>query len=84
MYARFSFHSNLKMHYLNGRVNRRVDYLVCALLEVENDFFFKYNQTRMLGEVNQKLLKEEHRHKRGMLIPEKSVEVRGYIYCKVL
>ena len=76
-----SFHNNLKTHYLNGKVNRRIDYLVCALLEVESDYFFKFNKTRIMGEANQKLVKEEQHHQRGMLIPELSVEVRSYTLC---
>ena len=72
----FSFHNNLKTHYLDGKVNRRVDFLVCALLEIESDYFFKYNQKRMLGGLNPKTVREEHRHQRGMMIPALSIEVR--------
>ena len=81
MYTLFSFHNNLKTHYLKGKINRRVDYLVCALLEVESDYFFKFNKTGIMGEANKMLVKEEQRHQKGMLIPELSVEVRSYTLC---
>ena len=79
----FSFHNNLKTHYLDGKVNRRVDFLVCALLEIESDYFFKYNQKQMLGGLNPKAVREEHRHQRGMLILALSIEVRSLL-CTLL
>ena len=60
------------MHYmyLDGKVNRRVDYLVCALLDIESEYFFKYNQRRMLGGLNPKAMREEQHHQRGFAIPD--------------
>lgn len=72
-----SFHNNLKTNYLNGKVNRRVDYLLCALLDIESDYYFKYNQKQLLGGLNPKAAKEELRHHRGMMIPPLSVKVRS-------
>ena len=37
-----SFHAKLKTIYLNGKVNRRIDFLIDALLKIEKDTFFKY------------------------------------------
>ena len=65
---------------MDGKVNRRVDYLVCALLDLESDYFFAYNQMRMLGRVNKSAVKEEDRHNRGMLISNSSVKVRKCVY----
>ena len=75
IYLLLSFHNNLKTHYLDGKVNRRVDYLLCALLEIENDYFFKYHQRRMLGSLNPRGVNEKHRHESGMLIPVLSIKV---------
>ena len=47
------------MHYLDGKVNRRVDYLLCALLDLESDYFLTYNQVQMLGWVNERAVKED-------------------------
>lgn len=75
-----SFHNNLKTHYLDGKVNRRVDYLLIALLDIENDFFFTYNQKRILGGLNPRVLREEDRHQRGMSIPTASLQVKDRYY----
>jgi len=32
-------------------------FLVCALLEIESDYFFKYNQKRMLDGLNSKAVR---------------------------
>jgi len=66
----------LKTHYLDGKVNRRVDYLLIALLDIENDFFFTYNQKRILGGLNPRVLSEEERHQKGLSIPTTLVQVR--------
>ena len=79
----FSFHSVLKLHYLDGIVNPRVDYLLCALLEVEGDFFYKYNQIRLLGEPNPIAIKEELHHQRGLLIPVPSIKVSHSVRCAI-
>ena len=38
----FSFHNKLKCNpvYLNSRVNKRVDYLITVLFQIEEDMFF--------------------------------------------
>ena len=74
-FSPLSFHNNLKTHYLDGKVNHRVDYLVCALLDVESEYFFKYNQRCMLGGLNPKVKREEERHQRGFVMPDSAIEV---------
>jgi len=48
----FSFHANLKINYLNSKVNPRVDFLIDALLRIGKDCFFKVAQKERLGTVN--------------------------------
>lgn len=72
----FSFHNQLKTVYLNGRVNRRVDYLIYHLLEFEKDAYFRYMSVRQLPPaVNKKMKEDQSRHLRGMQIPREKVEV---------
>ena len=73
-----SFHNILKTTYINRKANRRVDYLVHTLLDIENDFFFDYNQKTKLSCINPKMIKEEERHHWGMKIPVASVVVRKF------
>ena len=70
-----SFHNSLKTHYLNGKVNRRVDYFIHVLLEVEVDYIFIYNQRRVLNGFNPKTLQEEERHKQGLNIDAQLMQV---------
>ena len=44
----FSFHNQLKTVYLNGKVNRRVDYLIHHLLQYEKKAYFRYKSVRQL------------------------------------
>ena len=83
----FSFHANLKTNYLNGKVNRRVDFLIDALLRIEKDCFFKVAQKERLGAVNKKEIKEEYRHERGLKIKPEDVTVSDTLhkfFCKNL
>lgn len=71
-----SFHNQLKTVYLNGRVNRRVDYLIHHLLEYEKDAFFRYKSVRQLPPVvNKKMKEDQNRHLRGLQIPQEKVKV---------
>ena len=58
------------------KINRRVDYQLIALLDIENDFFFTYNEKRILCGLNQRALREEERHQRGLSILTALVQVR--------
>jgi len=71
-----SFHNQLKTTYLNGKVNRRVDFLVYHLLEYEKDAFFRYKRDRLLSPAILKKIKQEmNHHQRGLKIPEDKVQV---------
>ena len=72
-----SFHAKLKTNYLNGKVNRRVDFLIDALLRIEEDCFFKVAQKQRMGIVNQQEIKESHWHQRGLQIKPEDVTVRN-------
>lgn len=74
-YHYYSFHAKLKTNYLNGKVNRRVDFLIDALLRIEKDCFFKIAQKQRLGTINKQEIKEAHRHERGMKIKPEDVTV---------
>ena len=65
-----SFHNKLKTTYLNGKVNRRVDFLIDALLRIERDSFFVYMRRKQLFEINYQAV-----HTRGMKIPPERVQV---------
>ena len=72
-----SFHNQLKTVHLNGKVNRRVDYLLHHLLQYEKDVFFNYQRTRQLpSAASSKMRKEANRHDRGLQIPASDVQVR--------
>lgn len=70
----YSFHAKLKTNYLNGKVNRRVDFLIDALLRIEQDYFFKI-ALKQLGAINKQEIKEANRHKRGLEIKHEDVTV---------
>ena len=72
----FSFHNKLKTTYLNGKVNRRIDYLLDVLLRVENDYYFKYMEKDILHPINYKIAREEDRHTRGLKISASHVKVQ--------
>ena len=75
-----SFHNQLKTIHLNGRVNRRVDFLLHHLLKYEKDAFFNYQRTRQLpSAMSNKIRKEVTRHERGLQIPASDVQVYIYI-----
>ena len=74
-----SFHNKLKTVYLNGKVNRRIDYLLDALLRIEKDNFFKYMRLKSQFDINQKAVMENNRHHQGQKIPIDMVEVQSYI-----
>lgn len=59
----------------DGKVNPRGDYLLIALLDIENDFF-TYNQKRILGGLNPRVLSEEEHHQKGLSILTTMVQVR--------
>ena len=71
-----SFHAKLKTIYLNGKVNRRIDFLIDALLKIERDFFYKAMTKERLMCLNQREIKEVNRHQRGINIDKESVTVR--------
>ncbi len=65
-----SFHNKLKTVHLNGKVNRRVDFLIHHLLDYEKDAFFCYKSARALPPATNRIVKEEQdRHERGLQIP---------------
>ena len=73
----YSFHNQLKTVHLNGKVNRRVDFLIHHLLEYEKDAFIRYKSARQLPPViNKKVKEEQSRHQRG---PSKMVKVSAHI-----
>ena len=72
-----SFHNMLKTTYLDGKVNRRVDFLIDALLRIERDQFFRSMYKSYMYQTNQKDLSEKQRHQRSLQIPINAVEVKG-------
>ena len=84
MYASYflshSFHNKLKTTYLNNKVNRRVDFLIDALLRIERDNFFAYMRRKQLFEINYQAIQEAERHTRGMKIPPERVQVHVILY----
>ena len=76
-----SFHNQLKSMYLNGKVNRRVDFLVHHLLQYEKDAFFHYKKDRqLLPAMLKKTKKEMNHHQRGLQVPESNVQVSVILY----
>ena len=71
----YSFHNKLKTTYLNGKMNRRVDFLLDVLLQIEKDQYFKYMYRQQMLGVNHKAILETQRHERGMKIPKMDVKV---------
>ncbi len=66
----YSFHNQLKTVHLDGKVNRRVDFLIHHLLEYEKDAFFRYKSARQLPPAMNRIVKEkESRHQRGIQMP---------------
>ncbi len=76
-----SFHNKLKTTYLDGKVNRRVDFLIDALLRIERDQFFRSMYKSYMYQTNQKELSEKNRHQKSLQIPVNAVEV---ILCRYL
>ncbi len=71
-----SFHNKLITVHLNGKVNRRVDYLIHHLLEYEKNSFFCYKSARTLPPGSHKKAKEERgHHERSLQISLKMVQV---------
>ena len=72
-----SFHNKLKTTYLDGKVNRRVDFLIDALLRIERanslDLCTKVTCTRQTRRTSLK----KQRHQRSLQIPINAVEVKG-------
>ena len=57
-----------------------MDYLVCALLDIESEYFLKYNQRCMhTWRIKPKSQREEQCHQRGFVIPA-AIEVRRSQY----
>jgi len=71
----YSFHARLKTNYLNGKVNRRVDFLLDALLRIERDCYFKATRNQRLATLNRREIKEANRHQRGLQINPEDVTV---------
>ena len=71
----FSFHNKLKTTYLNEKMNRRVDFLLDVLLQMEKDQYFKYMYRQQMLDINQKAILETQRHDRGMKITKMDVKV---------
>ena len=72
----YSFHNQLKTTYLNGKVNRRVDFLIHHLLQYEKDAFFRYKMNRLLPPALHKKVKQEmNHHQRGLMISAAKVKV---------
>ena len=71
-----SFHNKLKTTYLNGKVNRRVDYLLDILLQIEKDQYFQYKFKQQMHPASKKVKIEYQRHAKGLEIPVARVEVR--------
>ena len=72
-----SFHNKLKTTYLDGKVNRRVDYLLDTLIRMERDQFFGYMYKTQMLQTNPKDQSETQRHERGLSIPVSAVKVPG-------
>ena len=70
-----SFHNKLKTTYLDGKVNRRVDYLLDTLIRMERDQFFGYNYKTQMLQANPRDNSETQRHERGLNIPITAVKV---------
>ena len=79
----YSFHNKLKISYLNGKVNRRIDFLIDALLKIEKDCFFKQMSNRRLQCLNRREIKEANRHERGVAIKADYVTVSTHMYVLV-
>ncbi len=74
----YSFHNKLKTKYLNGKANRRIDFLVDTLLRIEQDNFFTYMRRKQLFEINYSAVHEAQRHVNGMRISVESIQVTEY------
>ena len=61
---------------MNGKANRRSDFLLDCLLWVEMDNYFKYMEKDVLLPINHKVTKEE-RHNRGLDTPAERVKVHA-------
>ncbi len=72
-----SFHNKLKTTYLDGKVNRRVDYLLDTLIRMERDQFFGYMYKTQMLQTNPKDQSETQRHERGLSIPLTAVKVQN-------
>ena len=70
-----SFHSELKTTYLDGKVNRRVDYLLDTLIRMERDQFFGYMYKTQMLQANPTGNLESQRYERGLSIPITAVKV---------
>ena len=72
----YSFHNQLKTNHLNGKVNRRVDFLLHHLLQYEKDAYFNYKRNHQLPPaINRKAREDMSRHSRGLSIPVKDIQV---------
>lgn len=66
---------------MNGKANRRIDFLLDCLLRIEMDNYFKYMEKDVLLPINHKVTREEERHKRGLDIPDDQVKVCNNVIC---
>ena len=63
---------------MNGKANRRIDFLLDCLLRVEIDNYFKYIEKDILLPINHKLIREEEHHNKGLDIPAERVKVHKF------
>ena len=73
-----SFHNKLKTTYLDGKCNRRVDYLLDTLMRMERDQFFWYMYKTQMLQSNPKDRSDSQCHERGLSIPITAVKVWQY------
>ena len=76
----YSFHARLKTNYLNGKVNRRVDFLLDALLKIERDSFFKIMTNHRLANLNKREIRQANRHQSGLEIKAEDATMSKITY----
>ena len=79
MFSDCSFHNKLKMNpaYFDGKINRRVDYLVQTLLKFEEDMFLTRQQKLLGMKRSRKAAMEGRRHQHGLQLLPTSLTVSG-------
>ena len=69
-----SFHSKLKVVYMNGRMNKRIDGLLNILLEIERDECMDTMKKKYFGHRRRK---DRERHKKGENISDDRIVAAG-------